>query len=115
MAARLVRTIPFDSEQVSPIPPIHIEDRYKQSQLTGMGPSFMVFDEAGETDHWDIAFEEILYVVEGQLSLTVTEAGSTYTVQGAAGELITIGKGATVGYAGTQGTRVLVVFSPIPG
>ncbi len=113
MSTRLVRNIPFDSGQVSPAPPAHTEDRYKDSQLTAMGPAFMVFDEPGETDHWTLNYEEILYVVEGELTLTVTEEAETYEVVAAVGDLITIGKGAKVGYAGTKGTRVLVVFTPL--
>jgi ethanolamine utilization protein EutQ (cupin superfamily) len=113
VSTRLVRTIPFDSEQTSPAPPGYTEDRYKSSQLTEMGPAFLVFDEAGETDHWTLHYEEVLYVVEGELTLTVTEADETYTVVGAPGDVLTIGKGAKVGYAGTKGTRVFVVFTPL--
>ncbi|GAA4013582.1 hypothetical protein [Streptomyces plumbiresistens] len=113
MSTQLVRNIPFDGEATTEFTPSRTDDRYKNSHLTELGPAFLTFEEGGHTDRWTLRYEEVLYVVDGELTLSVTEGEKEYTVTGAKGDVLAIGKGATVRYGGTKGTRVFVAFTPL--
>jgi ethanolamine utilization protein EutQ (cupin superfamily) len=113
MSNRLVRNIAFDGSATTDFAPTRTDDRYKNSPLTELGPAFLTFEESGHTDRWTLKYEEVLYVVDGELSLTVLDDEEEYTVTGRTGDVITIGKGATVRYGGTRGTRVFVAFTPL--
>jgi ethanolamine utilization protein EutQ (cupin superfamily) len=105
--------IPFDRDQTTELMPARTDDRYKNSQLTELGPAFLTFEEAGQTDQWILRYEEVLYVVTGELTLAVRDGERDYTVSGGEGDVITIAKGATVRYGGSKGTRVCVCFTPL--
>jgi quercetin dioxygenase-like cupin family protein len=42
----------------------------------------MIFSKGGETEHWTMDYEEVLYVVEGSLTLSVSAGDEQYTVVG---------------------------------
>jgi ethanolamine utilization protein EutQ (cupin superfamily) len=113
MTNRLVRNIRFDDNETTVVGPTYTDDRYKNSHLTELGPAFMVFERGGYTDRWTLGYEEVLYVVSGELMLDVVEGDEEYRVIGTAGDVITIAKGATLRYGGTMGTRVFVTFTPL--
>jgi ethanolamine utilization protein EutQ (cupin superfamily) len=113
MSTPLVSKISFDADKLTAFAPATSDDRYKNSQLTELGPAFMTWEEAGQTDQWVIGFEEALYVIAGELTINAVEDGHAYTVSGTAGDVLTVGKGATVSYTGTAGTRAFVCFSPL--
>ncbi|MFD9943894.1 cupin domain-containing protein [Nonomuraea sp. NPDC059023] len=69
---------------------------------------FLRFSEDGQLLDWTLTYDETLYVIEGEL--TVTEGGRAVRV--AAGSACFIGAGATVGYQATAGTRAFFVIRP---
>jgi ethanolamine utilization protein EutQ (cupin superfamily) len=113
MTTRLVRYIPFDNAAVTEFAPAIGDERYKNSPLTGLGPSFMTWDEDGTTDQWTIGYEEVLYVVSGELTIFASEGGEEYSVTGAEGDVLTVSRGAIARYHGIKGTRAFVCFSPL--
>jgi ethanolamine utilization protein EutQ (cupin superfamily) len=113
MNERTVEKLDFDPARITPLGPAHTEDRYETSRLSALGPAFMVFDHAGSTERWTLGYEEVVYVVSGELTLSVFAGAESYHVAGSSGDVITIGKGSTVEYAGTAGTRLFVCFAPL--
>lgn len=103
-----VRNMPFDAEFTASNGPLAIDRRSKPSGLRELSAGFVEFTETGATEPWTLPYEEVLYVVQGELTLTHGEE----QVVAQAGDLVTLEKGATVVYAGTAGTRL--VFSLVP-
>ncbi|MBO9523120.1 MAG: DUF861 domain-containing protein [Nocardioidaceae bacterium] len=103
-----VRNLPFDAEFTARNGPAAIDRRSKPSGLTELSAGFLEFTETGATEPWTLPYEEVLYVIEGEL--TLTHEGTDIVAK--TGDLVTLEKGATVVYAGTQGTRLL--FSLVP-
>ncbi|WP_203457460.1 cupin domain-containing protein, partial [Mycolicibacterium sp. CBMA 361] len=111
MIAPSVRKLAFDAAQITPWGPAHVEDRYKDADLTALGASFVVFDEEGETERWTYERDELLYVVEGELHVTIFDCDGT--IDCGPGDLIQIKKGSDLSYRGTKGTRLLLAFAPL--
>jgi ethanolamine utilization protein EutQ (cupin superfamily) len=113
MSVRLVQNIPFDGAATTEFAPAVGDDRYKNSPLTDLGPAFMTWDQEGTTDEWTIGYEEVLYIVSGELTLSVREDGQAYTVTANQGDVVALSRGATARYHGTEGTRAFVCFTPL--
>jgi ethanolamine utilization protein EutQ (cupin superfamily) len=118
MSTRLVKNIPFDSAAITRFDPAVGDDRYKNSPLSDLGPSFLTFEETGQTDRWTVGYEEVLYVITGVFTVHVwdtdgDEHGGDYTVVGREGDVITIAKNQSVSYSGDKGTRAFVCFTPL--
>lgn len=113
MSKPIVKSIPFDEKRITVYATSRTDDRYKESQLSSMGPSFMSFDEAGSAGRFTINYEEIIYVVSGELTLTVYNEDEPYTLKAAQGDVVTISAGSNLDYSGTKDTRLFVVFSPL--
>lgn len=103
-----VRVMPFNAEFTGESGPVKVDRRSKPSELTELSAGFVTFPDGGKTDQWTLPYEEVFYVIEGELALHVD--GRTVTV--AADEVVTLEKGATVVYEGTPGTRAF--FSLVP-
>ncbi|MFI6290959.1 cupin domain-containing protein [Nonomuraea sp. NPDC050790] len=69
---------------------------------------FLRFPADGHLRGWTLAYDETLYVIEGEL--TVIEGGRAVRV--AAGSACFIGAGATVDYQASAGTRAFFVIRP---
>jgi ethanolamine utilization protein EutQ (cupin superfamily) len=113
MAAHPVRKLAFDAAHTTPWGPAHVEDRHKNADLTALGASFVAFDEDGETERWTYERDELLYVVEGELEVTIFHGDGTNSIDGSPGDLIQIKQGADLQYRGTKGTRLLLAFAPL--
>jgi ethanolamine utilization protein EutQ (cupin superfamily) len=113
MNDRMVQNLQFNPEHTTDYGSQHTEDRYKTSPLKELGPAFYVFDEDSETAQLTLGYEELLYIVEGQMTLTVMEGDQTYSVQGGPGDVLAISKGSTLSYAAIKGTRAFVTFTPL--
>lgn len=103
-----VRVMPFDAEFTAENGPVKVDRRSKPSALTQLSAGFVDFPEAGRTDTWTLPYEEVFYVIEGELTLHVGD----HAIVAAADEVVTIEKGATVVYEGSAGTRAF--FSLVP-
>jgi len=109
-----VKNIPFNAEQVTTYERTHTDDRYKSSSLKVMGPSFMTWDEHGSAGRFTINYEEVIYVVEGEVTLTFYPEGAAPEVISAVpGDVVTITAGSNLDYSGTKGSKIFVVFSPL--
>lgn len=109
-----VQKLVHDPTNVTTYERTHTDDRYKNSALSVMGPSFMTWDEAGSAGRFTINYEEIIYVVEGEVTLTFYPEGREPEVIGAvAGDVVTISAGSNLDYTGTKGSKIFVVFSPL--
>ena len=109
-----VKNIPFDPEQITTYPRTHTDDRYKNSSLKIIGPSFMTWDEDGSAGRFSVNYEEVVYVVEGDVALTFyPESAEPKVITGVAGDVITIASGSNLDYSGTKGSKIFVVFSPL--
>jgi ethanolamine utilization protein EutQ (cupin superfamily) len=108
-----VQSLPFNPDHTTDYGAQHTDDRYKSSSLKSLGTSFYVFNEDSSTGTLTLGYEELLYIIEGEMTLTVTENGDTYTVEGKPGDVLAIEKDSTLSYAATNGTRALVVFTPL--
>jgi ethanolamine utilization protein EutQ (cupin superfamily) len=109
-----VKKIPFNAEQVTTYVRTHTDDRYKSSSLTSMGPSFMTWDEAGSAGRFTINYEEIIHVVEGEVTLTFyPEGAEPEVITAVPGDVVVVSAGSNLDYTGTRGSKIFVVFSPL--
>jgi ethanolamine utilization protein EutQ (cupin superfamily) len=109
-----VQKIDHDPTNVTTYERTHTDDRYKRSALSVMGPSFMTWDEAGSAGRFTINYEEIIYVVEGEVTLTFYPQGrEPEVIHAVAGDVVTITAGSNLDYTGTKGSKIFVVFSPL--
>jgi len=109
-----VKNIPFDPEQITTYTRTHTDDRYKNSSLKVIGPSFMTWDQGGSAGRYTVNYEEVVYVVEGEVTFTFyPEDAEPQVITGVAGDVITIVAGSNLDYSGTKGTKIFVVFSPL--
>jgi ethanolamine utilization protein EutQ len=108
MTTSPVRIATFDASRTEVHGPLLVDQRTRDSGLADLGAGFVDFPQGGTSASWTTPYEEVVYVVAGELTLTAD--GSTVT--GWPGDLITIARGTTVTYGGTPGTRVL--FSLVP-
>lgn len=103
-----VRVMPFNADFTAENGPVKVDRRSKPSELTELSAGFVDFPDGGKTDPWTLPYEEVFYVIEGELILHLDGR----TVSAASGDVVTIEKGATVEYEGTPGTRAF--FSLVP-
>ena len=108
MSTAPVRNMPFDEEFTGVNGPVAIDRRSKPTNLTELSAGFITFTETGATDPWTLPYEEAFYVIEGELTLHLGDERIVAT----AGEVLTLEKGVTVVYEGTEGTRAF--FSLVP-
>jgi ethanolamine utilization protein EutQ (cupin superfamily) len=109
-----VKKVPFDRDKVTTYERTHTDDRYQSTSLTSMGPAFMVWDEDGSAGRFTINYEEVIYVVEGEVTLTFYPQGTEPEVIDARpGDVVSITAGSNLDYTGTKGSKIFVVFSPL--
>lgn len=108
MSTLPVRTLPFDADYTATNGPVTIDRRSEPSGLTELSAGFVTFTETGATDPWTLPYEESFYVIEGEM--TVILDGERITAR--AGEVLTLERGVSVVYEGTEGTRAF--FSLVP-
>lgn len=109
MNALSVRKLPADAARTTPWGPARVEDRHANSDLTTIGASVVVFDEDGMTERWIYTHEELLYVIEGEITLFLFDGGEK-KIDGRSGDLFQITTGSDLQYLGTKGTRLLLAF-----
>jgi ethanolamine utilization protein EutQ len=107
-SSNVVRVMPFDAEFTAENGPVKVDRRTKPSGLTELSAGFVTFPEGGATDPWTLPYEEVFYVIEGELTLHLEGR----PIVAGAGEVVTLEKGVTVVYEGTPGTRAF--FSLVP-
>ncbi|MEV6059950.1 cupin domain-containing protein [Nocardia asteroides] len=89
--------------------PMVVDLRTPGKGLSDLGGGVVRFDQGGSTDPWRLPYEEIIYVISGELTLHI-DGGASLSVP--AGEVVTIGKGAKVVYEGTPGTQGFFALTP---
>lgn len=108
-----VQNIVYNPTNVTTYERTHTDDRYKSSALTVMGPSFMTWDETGSAGRFTVNYEEVIYVVEGDVTLTFyPQDREPEVISAVAGDVVTITAGSNLDYTGTKGSKIFVVFSP---
>ncbi|MEU9329995.1 hypothetical protein AB0D91_40560 [Streptomyces canus] len=60
-----------------------------------------------------LKYEEIIYVIAGEFSLTLIEDGGESVAEGKPGDIIALHKGATVRYGGTAGMHLFLAITPV--
>jgi ethanolamine utilization protein EutQ (cupin superfamily) len=80
-----------------------------QAGFTSLGGGWVRMDGSAEMAGWTLKYDEVLYVVRGQLE--VEESGGPTAVAGP-GEAILIGEGTTVTYRSQPDTLVFFVLNP---
>ncbi|MGV9868383.1 cupin domain-containing protein [Rhodococcus koreensis] len=108
MTTSPVQSMPFNPEFTDTHGPIVIDRRSRASALTELAVGFAEFAVTGAIEPSALPYEEVLYVLEGELTLTQGEEKLVCTT----GELITLEAGAVVTVAGTAGTRLLYSLTP---
>lgn len=103
-----VRVMPFDAEYTAKNGPVKVDRRTRPSGLTELSAGFVTFPDGGATDPWTLPYEEVFYVIEGELALHLDGR----PIMAAAGEVVALEKGVTVVYEGSPGTRAF--FSLVP-
>lgn len=103
-----VRNMPFDQEFTGVNGPVAIDRRSKPTRLTELSAGFITFTESGTTEPWTLPYEEVFYVIEGELTLHLGEE----RIVGRPGDVLTLEEGVTVTYEGTAATRAF--FSLVP-
>jgi ethanolamine utilization protein EutQ (cupin superfamily) len=108
-----VQNIPFDSERVARWGPMANDYRSAPSGLKELGAAFMSFENTQVSEWTTLSYEEVIYVISGEVTLEVKDGEQQSTVRGAAGDLLTLQKGTTARYSGTPGSRSLVCYVPV--
>jgi ethanolamine utilization protein EutQ (cupin superfamily) len=109
---RTVANAAYNADHVTTWKSLHTEDRYKNGTLKELGFSFLVYDSDTVTSKMRLDYEEVIHVVDGDVTLTVYVDAETYTVSGQPGDVLTIGKGSIVTYTAPKGTRLFVAVAP---
>jgi ethanolamine utilization protein EutQ (cupin superfamily) len=108
-----VRKMALDPANLTQFEPTRVDHITAGSGLHDLGCVFMTFDRDGRTEPWTLRYEEVIFVVSGELTLTVIEDGAESIVTGHESDVLTLHKGATVRYGGTKGTRLFVSLYPV--
>lgn len=88
--------------------PLAVDRRSRGSALTALAGGFAEFTDSSPAEPTTLPYEELLYVIEGEITLTVGDQ----VITGSTGDFLTLEKGATVVFAGTPGTRLFYAVSP---
>jgi ethanolamine utilization protein EutQ len=108
LSSNPVRMMPFDEAFTAENGPVKVDRRSKPSELVELSAGFVTFPAGGATDPWTLPYEEVFYVVEGELTIHLDGT----PIIAAAGDVVTLEKGVTVVYEGAPGTRAF--FSLVP-
>lgn len=108
-----VTSVSLEAAPSERLGPARIAHWTSAANLDLLGTYWMTFDVTGESDPWTLAYEESIYVVEGEAWFVELDGGSERTVRAAPGELVVIRTGSTVRYGGHQGTRLLLSIAPV--
>lgn len=110
-----VRKLCLADALVEPFGPARISHWSGAAEFRLLGTYAMDFDTAGEAAPWTLEYEESVYVVRGEAWVVELDAdgAEVRTERATAGELIAIGKGATVRYRGEANTRLLLSIAPV--
>jgi len=103
-----VQNVLFDAANSATNGPASVDRRTKSSGLIDLSAGIITFTESGATDPWTLPYEEVIYVIEGHV--TVHHDGRT--IEGHVGDVLTLEKGITVVYEGTSGTRAFFALVP---
>jgi ethanolamine utilization protein EutQ (cupin superfamily) len=103
--SKQVNNVAAAVEDASVWGPMHLDNRFKQTNLTAVAPNTFSFSDESQSDEITMTVDEALYVTAGQLTISVRGDGDDYSVTGVPGDVLTIKKGATVRYTGTAETR----------
>lgn len=90
------------------VPGLELSRAITHAQTTQLGGGYMRFSKDAEFADWTLKYDEVLFVQEGELSIS----GESGTVTAHAGEAILIPKGAKVTYRGRAGTVGFFVLWP---
>lgn len=77
--------------------------------ITRLGGGFMRLADGGELRDWTLPYDEVMFVLEGELLLS--EGGKEHHIP--KGEGVLLRHGATVSYRSTVSTEVLYVLYPV--
>lgn len=113
MGRAAVTVAAYLAENDAPFGPATIEHRTARTGLERLGSYFMVFHSEEPSDPWTLHYEETIFVIEGQARLIVVEDGVERRVDGDPGDLIVVTRGASIRYAASRGTRLLLSISPV--
>lgn len=109
---KLVNNVGFNEEHVFVFSPMRLQHRQKDTSLDVLGACVVTFDSDDSTDQVVMEVEEVIYVVDGELTLSVEEPEASYTVTGVPGDVLTLERGAKVRYTGSPATKLFLTFGP---
>jgi ethanolamine utilization protein EutQ len=108
-----VANLPYDEESSGSFGPVQVDRRTPPFGLAELAAGFVHFPDGGGTDPWTLPYEEVFYVIEGQLTLHVeTDGEDGGDVVANVGDVVALHRGATVRYEGTPGTRAFYSLVP---
>ena len=81
----------------------------RQSGFEDLSAGFMEFNDGDETPAWTAPYEEVMYVISGELIL---RSPGGHEVKAKQGEVVTVLKGAELTYQGTAGTKLFFALTP---
>jgi ethanolamine utilization protein EutQ (cupin superfamily) len=107
MTAVTVLNLRFDKQFAGTVGPMEVDRRSRASALTEISTGFSEFVEEGSYGPETMPYEETLYVLAGELTVTQGDC----EIVGRPGDLLSLEKGSTVTVTGTRGTRLLYTVS----
>ncbi len=76
--------------------------------LTELGGGWSVNEGSGGLENWTLQYDEVLFVIRGQLDIETGDTRATAKT----GEAIVIKRGTTVTYRGRAGSKIFYVLYP---
>ena len=103
-----VQIPPLDPDFTDTVGPMQVSRRTKAVGLTELGAGYAVFTEAGTLGPEPLPYEEMLYILEGKMTVTFDDD----EVVAGPGEMLVLRKGTVASFTAPQGTRL--VYSLVP-
>jgi len=103
-----IQLVPEDDTHRAPVGTGFANRISKHTGFKDLSAGFMEFLEDTETDPWTAPYEEIMYVIKGEL--TLRSDGVEITAK--EGEVASVEKGATLTYQAPAGTKLFFSLTP---
>ena len=110
MTTGTVLNLPFDEQHFETRGPMAVDRRSRASGLTEMATGFSEFVEATSYGPETLPYDETLYVLAGELTVTHGHC----EIVGRPGDLLALEMGSTITVKGVRGTRLLYSVAPAP-
>lgn len=104
-----VDIIEFHAEQTSSFAPFVLDRRSRATNLAELSAGFLVSEKGGRGEPWTLAYDEVLYGIEGTVTVHV-EGQDPVVIR--PGDFATLARGTTVVYEASPGSRALYAVAP---